>query len=824
MNYNHFTVSQVEKALNTSAEKGLTEKEAKLRLSKHGKNLLSEEKKPSFLKRFFVSLWEPMTIILLISAAISLVISIIGKEPSADTFIILAIVILNGIIGVIQEQKAEKALDALKKMTSPHATVIRDGKETVIDAECLVVGDVLILKKGKYVCGDGYLFWQEGLATDESSLTGESAAVEKTAVPSKKDGHISDLKNCVWAGTSVCVGKGKAIVTATGMNTYMGRIAGMLNKSVREKTPLQKNLAKTGGTLGNMALIICAFIFAVALFRGMPFKEMFLTSVSLAVAAIPEGLPAIVTVILSIGVKQMADRKAVVKRLPAVETLGAAAVICSDKTGTITCNEMTVTDFYGDKNALALYSLLCNDLDSPTENALFKWAKETGASAEGYSRIAQVPFSSDKKYMITVHKTKDGYVTVKKGAPERVLTQKELIQKSFFYGSQAKRVIAFAYCVSRDKPTDPEKCRFLPCGICAMEDPPRPQVKQAVKACRRAGIRPVMITGDQPSTAEAIAKQTGILRKGERVLTEQYLKDMDIPTLANEIKDCSVFARTTPEFKVKIVEAFKYNGQVVAMTGDGVNDAPALKKADIGCAMGKTGTDVAKEAADIILTDDNFSTIIEAVRYGRGIYDNIRRSVRFLLSCNIGEIITVLAAILMSLPSPLSAIMLLWINLVTDSLPAIALGMEKTHDSVMDRKPTPKNEGLFSKGMGTGIAAEGIIIGCISLSAFLLGLKYGNTETASTMCFGVLSFSQLFHAFNMRSEKPFFKRKIPKNPYLTLGVSFCILLQIGIMVIPFTAELFKTVPLSLNQWLTVALLSFMPIPLCEGFKLVKKRK
>lgn len=820
-----FTKSQAEKTYCTSVKSGLDSVEAEKRLKTDGKNTLSAKKKPSFFKKLLLSLCDRMTLILLIAAVISFIAAVIGGESKADTVIILAIVLINGILGVIQESKAEKALEALSRMTSPHATVIRDGKEREIPSEDIVKGDILVLKKGGFIPADGYVTEAYGLKADESALTGESMPVEKTDRPSPENAGFHEIKNMVYSGTSVCGGKGKAIVTATGMNSYMGSIAGMLDDTANKKTPLQVRLGKTGAILGNWALFICGVIFVISLIRGLPIKDMFLTSVSLAVAAIPEGLPAIVTIILSIGVKQMADKKAVVKRLPAVETLGAAAVICSDKTGTLTQNKMTVTAFYGDEKKTAVFALLCNDKESPTENALYMWGKEKGAKAENHTRIKDVPFDSAKKYMITLHKGENGYIVIKKGAPEKVLNKKDpLMLKAEILASEGKRVIAFGYCISRSVPEDIEKCVFLPCGVCGLEDPPRPEVKNAVKQCRSAGIKPIMITGDHPDTAAAIAKNIGILRDGDTVLTQAELQELDIPSLAKAIKNCSVFARTTPEFKVKIVEAYKYGNRVVAMTGDGVNDAPALKKADIGCAMGKGGTDVAKEAADIILTDDNFSTIIEAVRYGRSIYDNIRRAVRFLLSCNIGEIITVFLALVMSLPSPLSAIQLLWVNLVTDSLPAVALGMEKTHDSVMERKPMPKDQSLFADGLGLKIIAEGVLVGCMSLTAFLLGSKTGNTQVASTMCFGVLSFSQLFHTFNMRSEKPFFKRKIPKNTPLVLSIMLCMAMQTAIMVIPKAAGLFGVASLNIYQWITVALLSFAPIPVCEIFKILKNKK
>lgn len=820
-----FTKNQAAKAYGVSLNRGLSSDEAETRLKKDGKNLLKAKKKASFLKKLLLSLCDRMTVILLIAAVISFAAAVISGESKADTVIILAIVVLNGVLGVIQENKAEKALEALSKMTSPHSTVIRDGIETEIPSENIVKGDILILQKGCLIPADGYIFEQTGLMTDESALTGESMPVEKSCFPSPENAHPSEIKNMVYSGTTVCGGNGKAIVTATGMDSYMGSIAGMLEENGNEKTPLQVRLGKTSGILGNIALVICAVIFVISLIRGMPIKDMFLTSVSLAVAAIPEGLPAIVTIILSIGVKQMAEKRAVIKRLPAVETLGTAAVICSDKTGTLTQNKMTVTAFYGDEKKTAVFALLCNDRESPTENALFEWGTDKGATAEGYTRIKEIPFDSDKKYMVTLHKDKNGYLAIKKGAPEKVLSpQSELTSCASIMALDGKRVIAFAYCYLPSVPSDMEKCKFIPCGVCGMEDPPRPEVKDAVRKCRKAGIKPVMITGDHPATAAAVAKNIGILREGDTVLTQGEISGLDTPSLAKTIKNCTVFARTTPEFKVKIVEAYKYGNQVVAMTGDGVNDAPALKKADIGCAMGKGGTDVAKEAADIILTDDNFSTIIEAVRYGRSIYDNIRRAVRFLLSCNIGEIITVFAALIMSLPSPLSAIQLLWVNLVTDSLPAVALGMEKVHNSVMERKPMPKDQSLFAEGLGIKIIAEGILVGCMSLTAFLLGLKTGNTQVASTMCFGVLSFSQLFHTFNMRSEKPFFKRNIPSNTPLLLSIMLCMALQAGIMLFPPAAALFGAASLNIYEWITVAVLSFAPIPVCEMLKIIKNKK
>ncbi len=765
-----------------------------------------------------------MTVILLIAAVISFVTAYISGESTADTYIILAIVVLNSIIGVVQESRAEKALHALEKMTSPHACVLRDGIKAEIPKEDIVPGDIIIINKGDFVAADAYLIESVSLTADESPLTGESMPVEKSTSVSQKDAHITEIKNIVRAGTAICTGHGKAIAFATGMDSYMGHIAGMISKTEAQKTPLQIRLGKISGMLGNAALIICALIFVISLIKGFEPLEMFLTSVSLAVAAIPEGLPAIVTIILSIGVKQMADKKAVIKHLNAVETLGSAAIICSDKTGTLTQNKMTVTDYFGKKDTLAVLALLCNNNDSPTENALFNWGIKQGASIDGYVKIKEIPFDSDKKYMLTLHKKGNEYIAVKKGAPEKILpANSEAAKKATEYGKKAMRVIGFAYCKC-GAGASLEGLSYTPVGICGIFDPPRPEVKAAVKKCLRAGIRPVMITGDHPATATAVAKEIGILREGDTVCTESELKGLDTKAISDKIKNCTVFARTTPEFKVKIVEAYKYSGYVVAMTGDGVNDAPALKRADIGCAMGCTGTDVAKEAADIILTDDNFSTIIEAVRYGRGIYDNIRKAVRFLLSCNIGEILTVFVSLLLSLPSPLSAIQLLWVNLVTDSLPAVALGMESVSDEVMQRKPIHKNSGLFYGGLGKNIAAEGIIIGLTAISAYILGLKSGEQAVASTMCFGVLAFSQLFHAFNMRSDKPFFASEQKFFSALTPAVLVCISLQLCIMLVPSAAVFFGVVPLTVNQWATVGLLSASPIPICEISKIIKNKK
>ena len=650
------TTSFIYDALSTSPV-GLTSAEASKRLAENGKNLLEQKKKKGIIARFLSALTDKMIIILLISAAVSYAASVISGEKNIDPVLILIIVFLNTTIGMIQESRAEKALEALRSLSSPESVVIRDEKAVRIRSEDIVKGDIVLLEKGCFVPADIRLTDINELQIDESALTGESFGVMKhTERISAENAHITEKHNMAWSGTAIIAGKGRGVVVATGMETYVGKIAKMLNVETTVKTPLQQRLTRVSGILGNAALFICAVIFVLSIIEGLPVDEMFLTSVSLSVAAIPEGLPAIVTIVLSVGVQVMAKKKAVVKRLPAVETLGCASVICSDKTGTLTQNKMTVTEVYGDKRKLSLLFILCNDLSSPTENALYDYAKkiipDTDSIVNKYGRISEIPFDSKKKLMITTHRYNNRLITYIKGAPdvlfplcksnisaaERAVTD---------MASRALRVMAFGKYESSSPPANPLSISYELVGLCGMLDPPRPEVYEAVAVCKRAGIRPVMITGDHLDTAVAIGKSIGIYSDGDECHTEKELSGLDDIQLSEAVKNCTIFARTTPEFKVKIVDAYQRNGMVVAMTGDGVNDAPALKKADIGCAMGIGGTDVAKEAADIILTDDNFSTIVEAVRQGRGIYSNIKKAVHFLLSCNIGEILTVFFAILL---------------------------------------------------------------------------------------------------------------------------------------------------------------------------------
>lgn len=815
--------------LNASTD-GLTSEQAKARLQQYGRNELRQRKKKHPLSRFFSAFADKMTLVLLAAAVISFVADRMNGETSADPFIILAIVIVNAVISLVQENRAERALDALRRVSAPESRVLRDGQAVWIPSAEVVPGDLVFLEKGMIVPCDGRLLEATGLSTDESALTGESGGIHKDAsrlFPA--DSNIGDVANAVWAGTAVIGGHGRFLAVQTGMHTALGGIASLLDGK-EEKTPLQMRLAKLSGVFGNLTVIICVLIFLLSLWKGLEPKAMFLTSVSLAVAAIPEGLPAIVTIVLSLGVQRMAKRRAIVRRLPAVETLGCAGVICSDKTGTLTCNRMTVTDVYGNREEIALASMLCNDRASPTEDALYEMALKSGVSeqiTERYPRLREIPFDSDTKYMVTLHRMPNGYRSVLKGAPDVIarycggLTP-EASAAMRSMAEEAKRVIGLAVADSDRIPSDllQQKFRFL--GLCGMEDPPRDGVEEAVKQCAGAGILPVMITGDHATTASAIARKLGILRDGTECRTEAELKHLTDAELARQVKTCTVFARTTPAFKMRIVEAYRSNGYVVAMTGDGVNDAPALKKADIGCAMGKGGTEVARESADLILTDDNFSTVVDSVREGRTIYGNIRRAVHFLLSCNIGEIVSVLLGILLSLPSPMAAIQLLWVNLVTDSFPAISLGLEKPGADIMCHPPGKRDEPLFTRLRWLEIFAEGILIGCLSLIAFGVGSISGGYAVGQTMAFTVLAISQLFHAFNMRSGRSLFRLSPFSNPFLLGSFVLGTVLQVAIVQLPFLGRVFRTVPLSPMQWLWTVALCVFPIFFCEIYKWIRK--
>lgn len=793
---------------------------------KYGKNELRHEKKKGFLRRFFESLCDRMTVVLLIASAISFATSYISGEGYADPIIILLIVVINGIISVVQENRAERALDALKRMTAPETSVVRDGKAQRIPSVDVVPGDLILLEKGDIVPCDARLIDSNELLLDESALTGESTGVMKDHRASVgRDCAMSDAVNSVFTSSHVISGRGRAIAVRTGMRTCVGEIAEMIT-ATGEKTPLQKRLARLSVLLGNLTIGICVVIFIFSLIKDMDVGEMFMTSVSLSVAAIPEGLPAIVTVVLSAGVQTMARRRAVVKKLPAVETLGCAQIICSDKTGTLTCNKMTVSATYGDESMLKLAFALCNNDSSPTELALTACVDSPDSVRSRYPRLDEIPFDSVKKYMLTVHRDSDGYVVYIKGAPDVIAElcpayRREIAEQTAKMTADALRVICFAYYKCATRPVEPLKGGFRLIGLCGIYDPPRPEALESVRLCKRAGIRPIMITGDHPDTALAIARKIGIVGSDGTVVTEREVRDQTEREFIRTVEKCNVFARVTPSFKLRIVSALKSKGYVVAMTGDGVNDAPALKRADIGCAMGISGTEVAKESADMILTDDNFSTVVEAVKEGRGIYENIRRAVHFLLSCNIGELFCVFFAILASLPSPLTAIQLLWVNLTTDSLPAIALGLERAPDSVMERPPIKPDSPLFPLERTLRIIFEGILIGTLAISAFVIGETLGGFGVGRTMCFLVLGVSQLFHSFNLRSEKSIFSGDAKRNPFVLAAFFFCLALQSSVILIPRAASLFGMTALTLAQWAVSLLLSVCPLVLCEVYKCLK---
>ncbi len=868
MDYHSIDLNKIYTSLKTDPKSGLTESEARSRLSAQGKNIISSKKKQSIPVKFLSQFSDFMVLILLAAAGVSFITSIIsGSGDLADPIMILIIVILNAAIGTAQECKAEKAVDALKKMSQPSAEVIRGGKARRIPTEDIVPGDLIPLRAGCRVCADARLISSSSLRAEESALTGESVPSEKQSdILCPSDAMPGDRHNMVYASTFITSGSGTAIVTQTGMNTQVGKIASMINEEESPKTPLQKKLNKTGRILGIAALIICGVIFLLGMLSGFPALDMFMISVSLAVAAIPEGLPAVVTIVLAMGVRSLAKHRAVVRHLPAVETLGSAAVICSDKTGTLTQNRMTVAVLCDSSKKISIHSsegkelltmgALCSDAKmtdkgicegEPTECAVVTAAFKSGGYHKDtqrlYKRVNEFPFDSKRKRMSTVHRlSHNSYRTIVKGAPDiliRLCTgvkkgsstiplteglKKEIMRLNDRLAGDAMRIIAVAYKDGTMPQSEEDAESGLTfCGLIGMYDPPRPQAKSAVARCKKAGIKPVMITGDHPVTAVAIARELDIYQSGDRAATGEELDRLSDEELAKNIFSYSVFARVSPEHKVRIVKAFQKHGAVTAMTGDGVNDAPALKRADIGCAMGKSGTDVAKNAADMILTDDNFSTIVEAVEHGRGIFENIKRTIHFLLSSNIGEILTVFAAFLLHLPSPLAAIQLLWINLVTDSLPALALGSEPAPSDIMD-KPSDASGGIFGNGAARAIIAEGCFIGALSFLAFTIGRIFFDTGNdpviGRTMTFAVLSLSQLVHSFDLRSEHSLFKTGIFGNPRLIGAFLIGAVMQITVISVPSFAKVFSSCVLSPIQWLIVFILSLMPVLFVEAEKLL----
>ena len=914
-----FNVGEVARKLRTNIERGLSKEEAENRRNKHGPNKLEEKKKENILIRFIKEFKDFMIIILIIAAIISAVVSYMqGQNDYIDSIIIIAIVVLNAIMGLVQEAKAEKSLEALKDMSAPVAKVRRDGRILTIKGTEVVPGDIVLLEAGNYVPADCRLINSYNLKVEESSLTGETVPVTKDAeVLLDSKTPIGDNLNMAFANTIVVNGHAEAIVTETGMNTKVGQIAKMIITNEAPETPIQRKLGEVGKTLGIACLCICAFIFVIGILKKIEPVEMFMTSVGLAVAAIPEGLPAIVTIMLSIGVTRMAKKNSIVRKLPAVETLGSSSVICSDKTGTLTQNKMKVTkvmDLKGEslnlqKNLILELGTMCTDVEEDvgeaTELAIINAAREQGKYKERlyqkFTRINDIPFDSDRKMMSTIHKigseiidlsthsdewnnesnlignthdnmysnsnlnnettknsnssdlkildlihnSNDKFLCITKGAPEVILRNcskyylngqinilnAESIRKiekiNSTMAENALRVIAVAYSSMPRLPTniDSESLErnltFV--GLIGMIDPPREGVKEAVQSCKRAGIKTVMITGDHILTAKAIAKELGIMGKDDLAITGKELDKISKGELEKNISKYSVFARVSPEHKVRIVEAFQKTGAVVAMTGDGVNDAPALKKADIGIAMGKNGTDVAKNAADMILADDNFVTIVEAVKQGRNIFDNIKKAVHFLISTNIGEIVTIFMGLLLGLKSPLLAIQLLWINLVTDSLPAIAIGLEAPDKNIMNQKPRNSRKSIFADGLWSKIILEGIMLGMLTLVAFSVGNNLYGLEVGRTMAFVAMAMLELVHSFNVKSEESIFKVGILENKYLIGAFILGTTLQVVVVMVPAFASVFSLVPLTGTQWLYTLGISILPVIIIEAQKLLDSR-
>ena len=879
------TKEDVLSALSVSAKDGLSEQEARTRLEKYGANKLKEGKKKSMLQLFASQLNDPLIFILLIAAFVS---GVMGEL--SDTVIITLVVVLNAVIGVYQESKAEKSMEALKKLSSPKAYVVRDGATLEVDSEFLVPGDIVVLDAGRYIPCDLRLIESASLRVDESALTGESVPVEKDPNLLLTDASVplGDRRNMAFSSTLVTAGRGKGVVTGTGMSTEIGRIAEMLGEK-EEQTPLQKKLAETGKILGYIALAVCAAMFAVAIFQKRDAFEMFMTAISLAVAAIPEGMPAIVSIVLALGVQRMAKKNAIIRKLPSVETLGAVNVICSDKTGTLTRNKMTVMKFYtvgeyieaeklnlsDETHRLLIENLvLCSDATSdgktgtgdPTEIALIDAGLKNGLDIEGmktsHQRVHEAPFESDRKLMTTVNSYGGEYYVMTKGAADNLLEcsthilhngetvpltaelREDILNAAGRMSDDALRVLGAAY-----KKADSEALKWdekmleknlIFIGLVAMLDPPRLEVKDSIEICKKAGITTVMITGDHRKTALAIAHDLGIADTESQTMSGVELDSCTDEELAERSKTVRVYSRVSPEHKVRIVKAIKSNGNIASMTGDGVNDAPSLKAADIGVAMGITGTDVAKGASDMILTDDNFSTIVAAVEEGRNIFTNIKKSILFLLSCNLGEIFSLFFAVLLGWPVPLQSIHLLWVNLITDTFPAISLGVDPGDPDVMKEKPKKATESIF-KGSLAFLTFNGLAIGLLTLLAFLIGaMRYSDIhdlsilthmmdldlpnnaeglQHARTMAFVVLAVSQLFFGFTMRNRaKTIFQIGLFSNPYMVLSFFAGFAIQAAVIYTPFLADAFRVVPLNVYDWLVVIGLAMLPMLCNEVYK------
>ena len=816
MKYYCENIRQVIRFLKTSINDGIDNKTAEQRLRAEGRNMLHTEKHTPIIIKFLNQFKDFMVLILIAAAVISALAEIYsGGREFVDSIVIGVIITFNAIIGTIQEWRADNALDALKKMTVPETRVIREGIETKINTENLVRGDVILLGAGDIVPADCRIIEEVALKADESLLTGEAAGVDKADCELNEDTPLAERKNMLYMGTSIVQGRARAVVTDIGSNTEMGRISDML-KTSDDETPLQKKLNTLGRELGIGAVLICVIIFGIGVFRGFSVFKMFMTAVSLAVAAIPEGLTAVVTIVLAIGVQKMAKKKAIVKKLSAVEALGNATVICSDKTGTITENKMTLT--FADNDEAVKLACLCCDADEEkgeaTEVGIVKGAAERGIRKydieNNMPRVYEIPFSSERRRMTTVHKSGNDYLAICKGAVEEVMNicrranRNEILKKADSLAAKGLRVMAVAKRVSSTIVRDEREFTYV--GLIALQDRPREGVKNSVEICRRAGIRTLMITGDNGVTAKAVASDIGIVSD---VVTGSDMSRMDNDELDKKVKECSVFARVTPEDKYRIVNALKKQGEIVAFAGDGINDAPSIKLADIGCAMGEKGTEVARQASDIVLADDNFNTIAAAIKEGRGIYENILKVIHFLLSSNIGEILVIFLAVVMGFSVPLLPVQLLWVNLVTDSLPAVALGVDTVDKNIMSGRREEKN-------MWLGIILEGFMIGALALIAFALGkVVFGSQDIGRTMCFCVLSISQLVHAFNMKSRESLLRINAFDNIYLVGALLLGIFLQWLVVEPDFMRRIFGTAPLSWSQWLTVMGLSVVPILVCE---------
>lgn len=862
------TIEEVRKVTEADPDTGLSSQEVDERRKKQGLNKFDEAPKESIIKKFFRSLSDFTTIILLIAAVISFYTAFATEHGDLfEGLLIIAIVVINSVLAIVQEGNAEKALESLQDMNKQTATVIRDGKVTTVESEQLVVGDILVLESGDAISADARLIEASQLRVEESALTGESEAVEKDAAfVAKEDESLGDQLNMVFKGCTVAAGRGKAIVTAIGMATEMGKIADLLNENTMQKTPLQVRLNQLGKRISMIALAAAALVFVIGELQGEPLLEMFMTSISLAVAAVPETLTVIVTLTLAYGVQKMARKHAIIRQLPAVETLGTANVICSDKTGTLTQNEMRVRRVWSKEDevtniedsmtnsAMEILKMaaLCTDVTveqedddlvikgNPTEVAIVRAVEENyhtkAELEEKYPRVNELPFDSERKMMTTVHQMGEKYISITKGAFDVLaprfssgdVEQAAIVNDRF--GKRALRVIAVGYATYDEEPQDissealEKDLRLI--GLIGMIDPPRPESKGAIKRAKKAGIKTVMITGDHVVTASAIAKELGILNDPSEALSGSELHQLSDEELDARVKALSVYARVTPEDKIRIVKSWQRTGAVVAMTGDGVNDAPALKASNVGCAMGITGTDVAQSAADMILTDDNFATIVDAVSQGRSVYQNIRKAINFLLSCNISEIFIVLIAMLLGWGAPFTAVQLLFVNVVADGLPGFALGREPAEHGIMDQLPIPKNEGIFARGLLQKIAINAGVFTIVTLFGYYLG-SYVDTispwvdasqHVGQTVAFLILAYSSILHVFNVRSSQSIFKVNLATNKALFEMALLALAITTAVALLPFTQELFGLVHISLNHWFLVGILSIVPIAVNELIK------